>query len=78
MYGLIIAQGANTGKYTMSATNNNGRVNAFFEDKDQNRWTSGATPQIYSSTPKINYAGGGQAHSNMQPYITCYMWKRTT
>lgn len=22
-------------------------------------------------------AGGGQAHNIMQPYITCYMWKRT-
>ena len=22
-------------------------------------------------------AGGGQAHNNVQPYITCYMWKRT-
>ena len=21
--------------------------------------------------------GGGQAHTNIQPYITCYMWKRT-
>lgn len=21
--------------------------------------------------------GGGQAHNNLQPYITCYMWRRT-
>ena len=23
------------------------------------------------------YTGGGQSHNNLQPYITCYMWKRT-
>ncbi len=35
-----------------------------------------ATPRkskmIYTS-----YVGGGQAHNNMPPYITCYMWRRT-
>lgn len=24
----------------------------------------------------INEIGGDQAHNNLQPYITCYMWKR--
>ena len=24
----------------------------------------------------VESAGGGNAHNNLQPYITCYMWKR--
>ena len=31
------------------------------------------TAQVMSAS-----TGGGQAHNNLQPYITCYMWKRTT
>ena len=30
-----------------------------------------------SHTHIINPKGGGQAHSNMQPYLSVYMWKRT-
>lgn len=25
----------------------------------------------------MDYAGGDQAHNNLQPYITCYVWIRT-
>lgn len=27
--------------------------------------------------PAMSYTGGNAAHNNLQPYITCYMWKRT-
>ena len=26
--------------------------------------------------PSIQYSGGGQAHNNLQPYYTCYIWLR--
>lgn len=34
---------------------------------------------VYSDDGDVNTypIGEGQAHNNMQPYITCYMWKRT-
>lgn len=31
------------------------------------------TSQYYTPTEAT---GGGQAHNNLQPYITCYMWKK--
>ena len=30
-----------------------------------------------SNGGQVISTGGGQAHNNLQPYITCYMWKRT-
>lgn len=33
---------------------------------------------VLGSTIECLSAGGGQVHNNLQPYITCYMWKRIT
>ena len=30
-----------------------------------------------SGGAQVKTLGGGEAHNNLQPYITCYMWKRT-
>ena len=35
-------------------------------------YEQGGTQQIYATA-----TGGGEAHNNLQPYITCYMFKRT-
>lgn len=38
---------------------------------------NGTTGQTGGTKTTTDLAGGSQPHNNLQPYITCYMWKRT-
>jgi microcystin-dependent protein len=37
----------------------------------------GTTNDETTNIVKALSTGGGSSHTNLQPYITCYMWKRT-
>lgn len=39
--------------------------------------TNNNTGKIYEDSINVKATGGNQPHNNIQPYITCYMWKRT-
>lgn len=32
---------------------------------------------LYPNQSGLSFTGGNQAHNNLQPYVTCYIWKRT-
>ncbi len=39
-----------------------------------------SSPRVWArnGTPGILYEGGGGAHNNLQPFITCYIWRRVS
>ena len=42
-----------------------------------NKATASAGAHEHTISGSTATVGSGNAHSNLQPYITCYMWKRT-
>lgn len=42
-----------------------------------NKATTSAGAHSHTISGSTAATGGGGSHSNLQPYITCYMWKRT-
>lgn len=52
------------------------RVDRWIEDPTGDNLTSGNT-SAYARSVQTSEIGGGQAHNNLQPYITVFMWRRT-
>lgn len=39
-------------------------------------WSIQQTRRLYSGSDLATFTGGNQPHNNLQPYVTCYMFKR--
>ena len=62
--------------HSISAYRSGGSSSFYINVETANTGTSYPTTSS-SVAPTINSTGGSGSHNNLQPYITCYMWKRT-
>lgn len=64
--GIVSNWGDTNGFYSNSRSTTTSYKDGFYIDASHSHSISGNTDS----------SGGGNAHNNIQPYITCYMWKR--
>ena len=48
-----------------------------WEEGGTHKWPQDGTTTSATEEGRTTYEGGNQPHNNLQPYITCYMFKRT-
>lgn len=68
----------NFGSHTNTANATATNQAATATNKATTATNQAATATNIAATATNQNTGGGQAHNNLQPYITCYMWKRTS
>lgn len=51
----------------------------FYHSMSTSQWqlTNNSNGGVQKGSPTSDNTGGGQAHNNLQPYFTCYIWLRT-
>lgn len=55
----------------------NGNTNAIGGGPGDGAYAAGGAGWVVKYFSRTTDVGGGQAHNNLQPYVTCYYWKRT-
>lgn len=74
----IWGQNKGYGNVNVGSTNNANKANVVNTTTTSVGGGQGHTHTVSTSSANTGSVGSGSAHNNLQPYITCYMWKRVS